>query len=735
MTGWRRFSHRVAGLINSRALLSLTFIIFAFGAILLCLSFLLGIDSVHDSVSDREAGFAHSPNWTGNLLLFLPLIAASLAWLVHAAKHLLFGLYEHSMFMDTQRGTPTKRFEQVEESWRRLFRLCAPFFAIYVVVITLMTTYSCWQESYRPLYLLGSHEELVRFNEQHPDLAVNPNWSNAALASPPETISRGVNLAFCIMAWTAQGLGGVVYGLLVLLTVTLMFWLLKHGLGFSKMQLVPDLRDADPRCGFQRMELPAGILFAGATLFIPAFWLVIVQNIYNTGTTGAQSVWSLTFRYGDKSWRALFDTGAGIDADIYWARLAGLFVIVLVGVVGIAIVVPAVMRNARRYCLQQREKLSPEQFEAQFGVPADVAYTRLMAMPVWPYRFVSFWEFAFLATVGILCFWWFRIAPFAVVVLIAILTLRARQLLRADAAEPRDSGPMFLKYAGVAILTGAVITGVLAWRAPDESEESRRIASARSRKSESYEPGYGNSYALLIGIGYEGNPHFDELPNAERDIATVKNALLRSSARWSIKTLTGKDATRRGIMDAFGELVEAKQRNDRLLVYYAGHGTSSGDTAAWIIPANAEPRSQDKRGATWLPFRELELLFPDTSAKHILVALDCCYSGRITRRVTDATPIAPDKYTTGKSWVVISAGKENEEVADGPPGANSPFAKAFADTLNNPPAILTASKLFVCIQSALESHAGQTPQFDALKRDGEFLFTGTLEPGPEQRDR
>ncbi|MHC4449259.1 MAG: caspase family protein [Planctomycetota bacterium] len=708
--GWR---DRALDCMSSRFLLTLSMVVFAWAGLLLGLSFVLGLDSVTDPATGREVGFAHSPNWTGGFMIFVPLVTAALAWLVHALPRLFAGLQESSMIAG-----------DAEATWRGVLRVGMPWLLAFVLFSGAMSVYECWRECYRPLFELGSIETLTTWNETHPDEQLPINWTKAALAPAPETVSPTVNLLFGALAWGLQFLAKVIFGLFLLHAVALTLWLARHGLGFFKPRLVPDLSDPDPRCGFQRFELPMTLLMAMATLFVPALWLVVVQNLYNVSATAVDSPWDLVFHYGSTPVAALFEIGGSTDYNVYWPRRIGVTSIMLGGILGAAVMLPIVVRSARGYCEDQLGTLPPDEFEAQFGVSPDAARMRLGAMPAWPYRFISVAELVCLALLGMASLWYFRLAPYTMLGLIAVLTLRARRTLRIRG----EYGGAYRKLVHGALILVALGGAGLFGKAFATNSGSRGMVPVDDDRATAYVAAYTASHALLIGIDYNNSSWLKPLKNAESDVAAIETALRAMSRKWSIRTLTGDKATRRGILSALGELRKAAKKNDRIFIFYAGHGGSRGERSGYILPSDAERAAEDVGSASWIRFYEFTGFFSDVRAKHVLLALDCCYSGRATRSGTrdngddeDSTiQRLLEKHGTKKAHVVIASGRPNQLVADG--DKHSPFAEAFLLALKTPRPAITSSILFGKLEDEFLSEDNQDPQIDYVAQDGEFLF-------------
>ena len=89
-----------------------------------------------------------------------------------------------------------------------------------------------------------------------------------------------------------------------------------------------------------------------------------------------------------------------------------------------------------------------------------------------------------------------------------------------------------------------------------------------------YSPSFNRSRALLIGIGEAYRKHaFPPLANAVSDVQALDGAL-KSLAhdRWETQLLLDEDATQERIQNALAELDAELDLEDRVLVYFAGHG-------------------------------------------------------------------------------------------------------------------------------------------------------------------
>ena len=103
---------------------------------------------------------------------------------------------------------------------------------------------------------------------------------------------------------------------------------------------------------------------------------------------------------------------------------------------------------------------------------------------------------------------------------------------------------------------------------------------------------YDNSWALIIGIDkYENVQH---LSYAVKDAASIRD-ILTTSFGFPIENLIvleDEDATQKNILKAFSEITKKAQENDRVLIFFAGHGETydlpGGGEMGYLIPVEGK---------------------------------------------------------------------------------------------------------------------------------------------------
>jgi|GEM_PF-2651158 len=245
-----------------------------------------------------------------------------------------------------------------------------------------------------------------------------------------------------------------------------------------------------------------------------------------------------------------------------------------------------------------------------------------------------------------------------------------------------------------------------------------------------YGPGFNAAKALVIGIGDYSATGWKNLPNAERDAGALAEYLnsTREWDGWDVRTLIGKEATKHAIKAELARLTEATQDPEtRVFIYYAGHGDKDkySPDHGFIVPADAKPYAEDAGRESYLLYQEgFDLFFGGTKAKHVLLALDCCYGGGVSElRGSSDQPI--DKLLRRKAHIVFASSLKDEQASDGTTGNHSPFAQAFLDVLKDPARkSVTSSDLNVAITNALREFPDQTPQMGHRPKGGtgQFVF-------------
>lgn len=238
-------------------------------------------------------------------------------------------------------------------------------------------------------------------------------------------------------------------------------------------------------------------------------------------------------------------------------------------------------------------------------------------------------------------------------------------------------------------------------------------------KSEAIPVDLGKYYALVIGANnYKNLP---KLRSAVRDANAVA-AVLKELYGFQVETLI--DPTRRDIVVALDKFRQKLDVNDNLLIYYAGHGIldHAAGRGFWL-PVDAS----DETMVDWVSTATITDTLRAAVAKHVMLVVDSCYSGALTRgvKIEGQKQVVLEALSKKRTRVVLTSGGL-EPVTDSGGGDHSVFAKALLDALRENSGVLLGSELFSRIRRPIMLNAEQTPEYGDIRfaghEGGDFIF-------------
>ena len=247
---------------------------------------------------------------------------------------------------------------------------------------------------------------------------------------------------------------------------------------------------------------------------------------------------------------------------------------------------------------------------------------------------------------------------------------------------------------------------------------------------------YDNSYALIIGI--EKYENVRSLDYAVKDAEDIQSMLIDKFhfQQDNIVLLINEEATKASILQEFSNVTKKAEANDRVLIFFAGHGQTQdlpdGGEIGYLMPVNGDEMDLYVSAIDMDELKKISLL---SEAKHILYLVDACYGGIATvgTRGIDvkSTPDYLQKITQYKSRQIISAGGRGEQVIEKPEWGHSAFTKNLLSGLRDWMAdadsdgIITVQELGIYLKKkvTIDSDNQQTPKTRNLTTDeGEFVF-------------
>jgi hypothetical protein len=252
---------------------------------------------------------------------------------------------------------------------------------------------------------------------------------------------------------------------------------------------------------------------------------------------------------------------------------------------------------------------------------------------------------------------------------------------------------------------------------------------------------YENSYSIIIGI----NQYKEEVPlsNARNDATAVMKVLEDHYGFITLKSLFNEEARADQIRELFDDTLQDRDKigpKDRVIIYYSGHGKlrimpgHEGEEIkeGYIVPYD----SRKVKYSSNISMKTIIDACRTCQAKHVLLILDCCYSGFAATRgsvkkIQQITGNYIRDISSRRAIQIFAAGQEDEPVSDsGIRPGYSAFTGALLDILegNDPDnnGILTASEIGHNLQAQVLEQRGtyQRPAYTHISGSGggDFIF-------------
>jgi hypothetical protein len=269
-----------------------------------------------------------------------------------------------------------------------------------------------------------------------------------------------------------------------------------------------------------------------------------------------------------------------------------------------------------------------------------------------------------------------------------------------------------------------------------QDTEKRGIGLKSEEKKGALTSYFFRNWALIIGIDKYQNA--TPLRYAVNDAKAVRDLIVNEFGfgAKNVIELYDEQATKDNILRAFDELIKNTGENDRVFIFYAGHGITmplpEGKERGYILPVDADP---SKPVLTAISTDQLNEFSEAMPAKHLYFVMDACYGGLIFTR---SQPVSADVQnfieviSTRRTRQAITAGGRDQPVFDTGPSGHSVFTFHFINGLKTMSAdldkngVITASEIasYILPRVTAESKGQQTPQYGILigDRGGEFYF-------------
>ncbi|PVF95447.1 hypothetical protein CPB86DRAFT_788001 [Serendipita vermifera] len=278
-------------------------------------------------------------------------------------------------------------------------------------------------------------------------------------------------------------------------------------------------------------------------------------------------------------------------------------------------------------------------------------------------------------------------------------------------------------------------------------------------------------YALIIGIDKYRHPILN-LTGAVADANEVEHYIRTNFPSSEILNLRNETATRSAIIQGIRSLWENPRirHQDPILIYYAGHGAEKEAPQGWVHEGQKiqilMPQDYDN-DETFITDIAFSMLLEELATKkgdNIVVILDCCHSGSMTRSdeeegvppsqvrsITIKKPLSdnvdqdilgekgiraafvpkPFQFSGASSHVLLAACGDNEEANEDLKTRRGAFTQALLETMNRIDyRKLTYAGLIRNLPELPKFVKPQTPRCEGVNRD-RFFF----DPKPPRQGR
>ncbi|NND09833.1 MAG: hypothetical protein HKN96_01360 [Flavobacteriaceae bacterium] len=213
-----------------------------------------------------------------------------------------------------------------------------------------------------------------------------------------------------------------------------------------------------------------------------------------------------------------------------------------------------------------------------------------------------------------------------------------------------------------------------------------------------------NAYAILIGVG-------DDLPDTVKDAEAIHSILSDENFAGydpkNIYLLTNQKADRKGILEAFDDIIKKSDENSSIMLFYSGHGGNYSENT--FLEAQGEPLKPDEENRqfyylvpngfdpekyeeTWVKSEELREKIAQINSRRLVFFLDCCHAAGMTQEVKNLRDAnSPNDFTQpdglaqkiddGKGMSIVSSCREDQKSYIMPGDDNSLFTTCLLEVL------------------------------------------------------
>jgi helicase len=182
----------------------------------------------------------------------------------------------------------------------------------------------------------------------------------------------------------------------------------------------------------------------------------------------------------------------------------------------------------------------------------------------------------------------------------------------------------------------------------------------------------------FVGIDRYSDPTIRDLSGAGNDARALWALFMDTFPDAISELLINENATGTTVRHSLEHALLRATEDDVAWVFFAGHGTRDHRLVMHDTQRNALSSSA-------IAMQDLAELFRQTKARAAFLILDCCFSGGITARVLEDSPLPRDLHyplqdVAGEGRIVITASRFDEPAYELPGHDHGVLTKALLDT-------------------------------------------------------
>lgn len=243
---------------------------------------------------------------------------------------------------------------------------------------------------------------------------------------------------------------------------------------------------------------------------------------------------------------------------------------------------------------------------------------------------------------------------------------------------------------------------------------------------------------ILISFGICNYLYFDKLNNSINDVNALSEFFKEKLNFDKIFIYTDENVTKSSVERIItNDLYKNSTENDLIVFSFHGHGYSldfKNFTEGFLVPYNA---SRDPTPFELISMNNLSKWFKYIKSKHILLLLDCCFSGLSVLRGLSHSKVKKfnsnntvelvenreihnstiQKHLESSSRIIINAGTNQDMVLDGGWNNNSIFTGAIISSPTFDNNIGSVFNLYYYLLKTISRYASQSPSIGKMEGD------------------